>query len=405
MADKSPFRGIFERLALKNTLFENKEVLRESYIPTSLPHRQEEAEKLALALEPILRKELIPNILISGKNGTGKTAVSKIIGNELIETGKKMGLEISVVYLDCLFADTPYRVLRKIIRQLGGKIPFTGWPIEKVYNTFKELLDKKEQYLLLIMDRIDSLIFRQSLEYSKQERVIFLLTTINSELKKAKISLIGISNNLYLDSKIQNFFGQEKIIFQPYNTRQLEEILKERAELAFKKGVIDEKVIPLCAEISAQENGDAGKAIDLIRISGEIAEREGAEKITEQYVRRANEKIEVDKRIEAIRTLSTQSRLVLYAIFLLEKEGNRRIITRKAYQRYVDLAKRISFKPLGQYHVSKNLISKLSLLGLLDQKVVSRGRGGRTREIKPKLSPAEIKQLLEDDFWLKKFQT
>ena len=44
--------------------------------------------------------------------------------------------------------------------------------------------------------------------------------------------------------------------------------------MAFKENSVDPNVITYCASKAAQEHGDARKAIDLLRIAAELAERE-----------------------------------------------------------------------------------------------------------------------------------
>ena len=50
----------------------------------------------------------------------------------------------------------------------------------------------------------------------------------------------------------------------------------------------------LCAAVAGKENGDARKAIDLLRVAAEIAERERVDMVTENHIREAQEKIEKD---------------------------------------------------------------------------------------------------------------
>jgi cell division control protein 6 len=227
---------------------------------------------------------------------------------------------------------------------------------------------------------------------------------MNSELENARVSIIGISNDLrftnYLDPRVQSSLSEEEIVFSPYNARQLEDILRQRAEMAFKEGVLDEFVIPLCAALAAREHGDARKALDLLRVAGEVAERENAEKVTEYHVRKANEKIEADNIVEAVRTLPTQSKVLLYSVILLEERGVKTLTTGEVYDTYKRLCKFLSIDTLTQRRVS-DLISELDLLGILNSRVVSKGRYGRTKEIKLEVSPVGIKLVLEDDIRLR----
>ncbi len=389
--------NIFEPFLKKEPIFINKEVLRHSYTPNELPHRENEIRQIAGILAPALKGETPSNILIYGKTGTGKTIVSRFVCRELEKAAKKYNVNLRCIYINCEIVDTKYRILANLAREFGKSVPFTGWPTDKVYNAFKRAIDSKNQVAIILLDEIDKLVAKNSTD------VIYTLTRINSELKKAKVSLIGISNDLkftqYLDSRIKSSLGEEEIVFAPYNAKQLEDILKQRAELAFKEGVLEEGVIPLCAALAASEHGDARKALDLLRISGEIAEREGASKVTERHVRKAKEKIENDSIAQAIRTLPTQSKIILYAIVVLEESKDKVATTGEVYEVYRNLCRIAGLNPLTQRRVS-DLISELDTLGIVNSRVVSKGRYGRTKEIKLSVDIVQLKELLSEDYRL-----
>src|SRR5256885_16036520 len=61
----------------------DRDILRPSFVPDRLPHREEQVDQLAQILATALRGDRPSNVLIFGKTGTGKTAVVKYIENEL----------------------------------------------------------------------------------------------------------------------------------------------------------------------------------------------------------------------------------------------------------------------------------------------------------------------------------
>ncbi|MCE5296507.1 MAG: ORC1-type DNA replication protein [Euryarchaeota archaeon] len=375
----------------------NREILRPSYIPGELPHRNEQINSLASVLVPALKGERPSNILIFGKTGTGKTACVKVIGNEIKKADAENN-QVTFIYMNCEVVDTPYGVLQNIgnqfIQDFEQRIPFTGLSITQVYSMLRDSLDEQKRVIIIALDEIDKLVYKSG------DDVLYHLSKINDDLKNAKVSIIGISNNLQftdlLDPRVKSRLEGEKMVFPPYNADQLQDILKQRASLAFDDGVLEQGVMPLCAALAAQEHGDARKALDLLRIAGEIAEREGSDKICDVHVLKAKNKMELDCVSEAVRTLPTQSKLVLMCVILNEERGSERLTTGEVYETYRDMARHLDMAQLTQRRIT-DLISELDMMGIIHAKVKSFGRGGRTKEIDLSVPLGETKKVLEED--------
>lgn len=393
-------KGIFEDMLTIVNIFENREVLRSTYTPDYLPHRSGQVKALATVLVSALRGETPSNILIYGKTGTGKTAVAKHVGQELERTGELYGNPCIVIYINCEVVDTQYRLLASLARHFDKEIPMTGWPTDQVYSEFKNALDSDRRIAIIMLDEVDKLV-------DKGDDVLYNLTRINSDLKKAKVSLIGITNDLkfteFLDPRVKSSLGEEEIIFPPYDANQLRDILQERAKMAFKSNVLEETVIPLCAAYAAQEHGDARRALDLLRVSGEIAERAKSARVQELHVKQAQEKIETDRIVEVVKTLPTQSKLVLLSAVLLCYNGDSNITTGEAYNVYKQMSRIIGIEILTQRRVT-DLISELDMLGILNATVVSKGRYGRTKEISLSIPTDSTLKVLFDDYRLKQLE-
>jgi len=224
---------------------------------------------------------------------------------------------------------------------------------------------------------------------------------MNSDLKKAKVSIIGISNDLnfmgYLDPRVRSSLSEEEQVFPPYNGLELKDILERRAEMSFVDGALSGGVIALCAAHAAREHGDARRALDMLRVAGELGEREGAEAITVEHVRQAFQKIEQDKMVEVVRTLPTQSKLVLYSIVLLGERDVRKIITGDVYNVYRALCRQSSLDILTQRRVS-DLISELDMMGIINARIISKGRYGRTKEIVLSIPPMQVRAAIQEDY-------
>ncbi|MDD3175128.1 MAG: ORC1-type DNA replication protein [Candidatus Nanoarchaeia archaeon] len=376
--------GFFEKFLQTDSLFANKKVLQSVYVPNEMEHRDEQINQIANILAPALKVDKPSNLFIYGKTGTGKTASVRYTTEQIHKVAKENNIPVNVIYINCKLkkiADTEYRLIAEIARALGKEIPPTGLPTDEVYNIFFKALDFKEQILILILDEIDQLIKRTG------DEVIYNLTRINSELKNSQISIIGISNDLmfsnYIDPRVKSSLSEEEIIFPPYNALQIQDILRKRASLAFKKDAVDEGVIPKCAAFAAREHGDARRALELLRVAGELAERSESKIVQIKHIDEAEEKIEKDRIIDVVHTQPKQFQLVLYSIFLIrndEQNKKKQIFTGDLYDIYKDLCPKAGLRPITQRRLS-DIVAELDMLGLITAKVISKGRFGRTREI------------------------
>ncbi|WP_225335821.1 Cdc6/Cdc18 family protein [Halomicrobium urmianum] len=440
-------RGLFDDLLSGEPIFENKEVLRPSYTPHKLPHREEQINNMATILVAALRGDTPSNILIYGKTGTGKTASAKFVSEELESTSQKYEVPCTVEYINCEVTDTQYRVLAQLankfieenesyidgrIEELEGlreradeapdaladsefddveaideeiesltedresfeEVPMTGWPTDRVYSSFFDAVDYHERVVVIMLDEIDKLVEKSG------DDTLYNLSRMNNELQHSRVSIIGISNDLkftdFLDPRVKSSLGEEEIVFPPYDANQLRDILQHRSEVAFKSDALSDDVIPLCAAFAAQEHGDARRALDLLRTAGELAERDQTDVVEEKHVRQAQEKIELDRVVEVVRTLPTQSKIVLFAIILLEKNGVHNINTGEVYNIYKRVCEEIDADVLTQRRVT-DLISELDMLGIVNAVVVSKGRYGRTKEISLSVPLEETEAVLMSD--------
>jgi cell division control protein 6 len=388
-------KGLFDNLLESKPIFKDKEVLRPSYTPDYLPHRRDQLNAIAVILVTALRGETPSNIFIYGKTGTGKTACTNYVGRELEGAGVARGVPCRIIYINCEVVDTQYRVLAYLARQFSKDVPMTGWPTDQVYAEFIEALDLQGGCVIIILDEVDRLVRKSG------DDALYNLSRINLELKNTRVSIIGISNDLkfteYLDARVRSSLAEEEIIFPPYDANQLRDILEERARLAFKEKSLGDEVIPLCAALAAQEHGDARRALDLLRVSGEIAERLNADRVREEHVRTAQMKIELNRVVEVVRTLPTQSKLVLYSIIQLHQNGQKSATTGEVNRVYEEICKQIDIDVLTKRRIT-DLIMELDLLGIINTQVVSKGRYGRTKEIYLSVPINETFKVLIEDY-------
>ena len=386
--------NVFERFLKAPLIFKDREVLHHDYVPNELPHREDQIRCLGEIVAPVLRGFRSSNVFIYGKTGTGKTAVVKYVLNRLAHKARELGAPVEVGYVNSRLAGTEYRVLSGLCSAIGVKVPFTGLALGELFDRFKTGLDSRGLLFIAVLDEIDALVKTYG------DTLLYELTRINEDLHRSKSSIIGISNDLrfkeLLDPRVLSSLSEEEIVFRPYNAAELQDILWQRARLAFYDGVLSNGAVGLCAALAAAEHGDARRALDLLRVAGELAEREGAKVILEDHIRRAEKRIEHDRVVEALRNLPLHAKIVLYSVYTLGRAKVGYAITGDIYGIYCELCGELGLTPLTQRRVS-GLINELDAIGLLNSRVVSMGRYGRTKKITLGVARRLIKEVFTAD--------
>ena len=138
--------SFFENYLKKSSMFVNKKALQGNYVPKEIPYREKQIEHIANVLAPALRLEKPSNLFVYGKTGTGKTLCVKHTTEAMFEIARKNNIELKFIYLNCKFkrvADTEYRLVAQLARELGEEVPVTGLPTEEIYKIFLASIDKK----------------------------------------------------------------------------------------------------------------------------------------------------------------------------------------------------------------------------------------------------------------------
>ncbi len=374
--------NIFEKILGQDSLFIDRRAFDHAFEPSSLPHRDHEVEALVRNLVDALNGHIPSNMLLYGVPGSGKTVVTRFVLGQLLDKGVEMGQPVQTYEINCRNVDTKYRVVQTIASQLARRgdtpIPFTGWPTDRVLETLIYRMDRAAGVHIIVLDEIDNLVSRAG------DDLLYNLTSLNTVLRNARCCIIGISNDLHftqqLDPRVSSRLSQEDLVFHPYGALEIQDILNERVETGLRENVLEGGVLELCAALAAQEHGDARRALDLLRISVQKAEQRAQARVDPKHVRLAQSQLEYDQVTPVLKSLPLHQKVVLFSIILNEENGLRNISTGEVYRTYADACMKIGVEPLTPRRIS-SLLNELDTLGLIMARNVSKGRGGRSKQV------------------------
>jgi cell division control protein 6 len=393
-----PIDDLLDAAESGKSIIKNRDILHFTYIPNTILHRKNEQEQVTQSLLPILKKSRPSNLLVYGKPGTGKTLVVKKVLSKIQERVEKSNFPIKLIYSNSKNETTLYGLLVSLGRQLDleqDELPSTGLAISEVFKRLLNKIEEKKLNAIFVIDEIDYL---AQLVAKTGKDILYQLTRANEQLKEGSLTMVGISNDLTfkekLDPRVISSLGEEEIVFTNYNVEQIKKILEERINESFIENSVEEPALNLCAALAGGEHGDARRAIDLLRVSGELAERQQSDKVTIEHVREASLKIEENKEEASLKSYPLHEKLVIIAI--MKANGSS---TGEIYSSYKNLCKALGKDELTQRRITQ-MLSEIELSGIVSGRLIHQGIHGRTKKYKLTISSEMIKKSFKDDLSL-----
>nr|WP_082682237.1 orc1/cdc6 family replication initiation protein [Haloferax profundi] len=362
--------------------------------------RDEEIEQYRYALQDVLFGRDPENIMLYGKAGLGKTAVTKYMMDALEdEAEKREQADDLYVHEQNCNGKTLFMIVRQLVNSLlpetASKFPKrglgTGDAFEELYNQ----LDRLGGTHLVIFDEIDHLNDVNTLLYELPRAYS------NNKISQSRVGVIGISNNYTfrqsLSAKVKDTLMENEISFSPYNAEELRAILQNRADRAFVDGACDESAIARAAAIAAKDMGNARQAIDLLRVGANVAEKNGDTRVEDDHIRDAQELVQRGRLRNRIRDQTQHAQYILETIALLEREEKTPARSKTIKTHYEQVADSWGSDPLTTLKSVQDHLSDLHMLGFLRRDGQNRGEsGGRYYEYELDLDPDIILETREE---------
>lgn len=393
---------VFEKVDWETySVFKDKRVLSLSYIPNTIVCRDELEKTFARILVGGVGEGFLPPMIrVYGKTGSGKTVLLRSV---LERFSKYKGDVFRFFYVNLKNCRTVFSAANAVLSEICGQRVPANLGLDKVFSKMwtevAGLGERGELFLCFALDEVDSIFMDKHFDPSDFFYRFLRASSTFPELANVRMCLIAITNNPMvledgLDARVRSSMGSETIVFPSYSRDEIRMILECRVGQAFKEGVLEEGVLDYCAGIVAETGSDARKAVDLLRVSGEIA-NENRSKVTRKSVQAALERVEKDWIHDILRSIPNQSAVVVYllAFTSVRRQGNK--ITTKNFLETYRIAKLDKgMKRLGERRVL-DIINELETVGLISTWNVSRGRKGYIKEIVFNRDPQTILDFYE----------
>jgi len=370
--------------------------------------RDQQLQEVTKMLRVAIGDNRPPNLFLYGPSGTGKSLITKAVCNNIAALCATRDIRFGTIEVNCQDLDTLGVAVYELVTQAAKEadvdveVPKHGVSTKEKWDELFRIVNQNFDSVVFVLDELDMLVGRRDKQEPAFSRLLYQLSRAGTDGDlDAFISVVAISNDTKMmdavGSRAQSSFTPEDVHFDDYDANQLQAILRRRQD-AFYEDVLDGDVIPLVAAFAAQTHGDARKAIDLIRVAGELAERETDTRVREEHVRRAQDKVEKNRVLEVIRGISTQKKLCLYATAAVAAESDsgvaRSSVGYKVYQFLTDSI------DAEQYHQETyvNKMKELTTYSLVD--FVRRSHGpssGMFLEFQFGESPSTVLETLAED--------
>lgn len=384
--DKKELQKIVTDVRKQNSVFSNKSYLDNLSVPNSIIGREDESKKLVNYLLSYEKGLVVPLISIYGRSGSGKSTIVQFVCENL---------DLDFCYVDLRKSKTVFGCVNLILSELGHPNLKNAQGINTAFSILEKLLlekyDKSNNSLfVLCLDEFDTLFYDKR---GKPSDFIYKLLVLVEKFREISkhLCIITISNKILsefdFDDRVVSRIGSSEINFNSYLENDVLKIIRNRAKKSFTQK-IDEDVLKYCAKISSEEHGDARRAIDLLRTSGEIAGME-KKKLSNHHIDMAIKQLQKNQTTTVISGGSYHFRLACAALvritYLSDDAWHSTSELYKQYQKVISKdSHQISYRRFSE------MLVELVNSGIAVSQTISKGRRGYGSQFKLTVDPEII---------------
>jgi len=397
-------RRLIESVFSKPSVFKNKEALYPEYVPSILPHREEQIKQLAEIFKPLVTSpgSISQRAVLVGGVGTGKTVTARAFGRELRALARNLGLDLRYVHINCHRDRTLFEVVTEITRQLGAPIPSRGLSAQEIFVALLNFMDREDIYAIITLDEFDYLV-----NVAGSDAIYFLVRIYDEYPEKIKrVNYILITRDISalrrLDPATESYILKHVVRFNQYSSIELFDILKARRAEAFHEGTVSDDVLRYIAEyegIDKGGDGNARAALEILLLAGEAADHEYSDRVSIEHVRKALSLVNPDIVVvnDLLIYLHVHELLLLKAaIRLLRRSGNMFARIGDVEREYIQLCEELGEKPRKHTQIYE-YVTNLKKMGIIQARVSGKGFKGRSTLIGIGIGPLESLEKKIDD--------